>query len=183
MDVREPLAFPDRHFDLITIRLLSSVLPTHAWPPLIQACRHLLRPGGILRLTEAENGVTTSAAWERIGTLCMQAMHQSGHSFAPGGTQVAITPMLRPFLVDAGFEGIEERAHVLTFSAGAPAHVAVCRNFLILLDLLRPTLIELGLTSDEGWSALCHKATIDSLSSTFRALWFLLTAWGHVPTE
>ncbi len=183
MDVREPLAFPEQHFDLINIRLLASVLPTHAWSPLIQACRRLLRPGGILRLTEAENGFTTSAAWERIGSLCMQAMHQSGHSFAPGGTQVAITPMLRPFLVDAGFQDIEERAHVLPFSAGTPAHEAVCRNFLILLDLLRSAVIELGLTSDEEWSALCHQASIDSLSSTFRALWFLLTTWGRVPRE
>ncbi len=182
MDVREPLAFPTQHFDLINIRLLSSVLPTHAWPPLIQECRRLLRPGGRLRLTEAENGVTTSAAWERIGTLCMQAMHRSGHSFAPGGTQVAITPMLRSFLVDAGFENIEERAHVLHFSAGTPAHESICRNFLVLLDLLRPTVIELGLTSDEQWSTLCHEATIDSLSATFRALWFLLSAWGRVPT-
>ncbi|MEO6890611.1 MAG: class I SAM-dependent methyltransferase [Ktedonobacteraceae bacterium] len=182
MDVCEPLAFPDQHFDLINIRLLASVLPTQAWSPLIQACRRLLRPGGILRLTEAENGVTTSAAWERIGGLCMQAMRQSGHSFAPGGSQVAITPMLRPFLVDAGFQDIEERAHVLNFSAGTPAHVAVCQNFLILLDLLRPAVIELGLTSDEEWSTLCHEATIDSLSSAFRALWFLLTAWGRVPS-
>ncbi len=77
MDVRERLAFPDQHFDLINIRLLASVLPTYAWPPLIQACRRLLRPGGILRLTEAENGVTTRATWERIGGLCMQAMCQS----------------------------------------------------------------------------------------------------------
>ncbi|MBA2680934.1 MAG: class I SAM-dependent methyltransferase, partial [Ktedonobacteraceae bacterium] len=105
MDVREPLAFPDQHFDLINLRLLASVLPTHAWLPLIQECRRLLCPGGILRLTEAENGITTSAAWERIGSLCMQTMRQSGHSFAPGGTQVAITPMLHQFLMDAGFEG------------------------------------------------------------------------------
>ncbi|MBA2681424.1 MAG: hypothetical protein H0U76_23875, partial [Ktedonobacteraceae bacterium] len=78
---------------------------------------------------------------------------------------------------------IEERAHVLNFSADTPAHEAVCRNFLVLLHLLGPVVIEMGLTSDEEWSALYHEATIDSLSATFRALWFLLTAWGRVSTE
>src|SRR5947207_50295 len=51
MDVTRPLAFDDASFDLVNGRFLLSFLRREQWPPLIQECARILKPGGILRLT------------------------------------------------------------------------------------------------------------------------------------
>src|SRR5450432_3339515 len=48
-------------FGLVNIRLLVGVLARTAWPAFLQECQRITRPGGIMRLTEADNaGLTNS---------------------------------------------------------------------------------------------------------------------------
>src|SRR5579875_78129 len=70
MDVTQPLAFSDASFDLINARFLAGFMRPQDWPRLLTECRRLLKPGGLLRLTESEWGLTTSPATQRYYALC-----------------------------------------------------------------------------------------------------------------
>src|SRR5690348_2053759 len=73
----QPFAFPDQSFDLINARLIIGFMQTTFWPYFLKECQRILRPGGILRLTECEGGIvgiTTSVGCEilnRAGTLAL----------------------------------------------------------------------------------------------------------------
>uniref|UniRef100_UPI0035E452C3 class I SAM-dependent methyltransferase n=1 Tax=Thermogemmatispora sp. TaxID=1968838 RepID=UPI0035E452C3 len=58
------LDWPDASFDLINGRLLCGFMLPAAWPRLLAECHRLLKPGGIIRLTEVEPMLTISAAYE-----------------------------------------------------------------------------------------------------------------------
>jgi SAM-dependent methyltransferase len=82
MDVKQPLAFPDASFDLVNERTLYGVIGPGEWPQVLAECQRILRPGGIIRLTEFEWPVTTSAALNELGHLHTKAFYQFGRSFA-----------------------------------------------------------------------------------------------------
>ncbi len=73
--------------------MIRDALP-EAWPHLLQECVRITRPGGSIRLTEAEYSLSNSPAFERIGALCTQALKIAGQSFSPDGRHIGITPML-----------------------------------------------------------------------------------------
>ena len=52
MDIRQPPDFPDATFDMVNARYLFAVLRGEQWPAFLQECMRILRPGGLLRLTE-----------------------------------------------------------------------------------------------------------------------------------
>jgi SAM-dependent methyltransferase len=75
MDITQPLDVDDETFDLVNGRLLVGVLSREAWLPLLRECLRVLRPGGILRLTECELSVTTFDHDDPFGELlwCVKA--------------------------------------------------------------------------------------------------------------
>src|SRR2546423_1391051 len=60
MDINQPLDFSDHSFDLVNARFINGVLRRETWKPFIAECTRILRPDGVLRLTEMVNiGATT----------------------------------------------------------------------------------------------------------------------------
>src|SRR5260221_5138070 len=117
MDITQPLDVDDETFDLVNGRLLVGMLSREAWLPLLRECVRVLRPGGILRLTECELSVTTSPALEELTGLASQALWRGGYSFSPDGLQLCITPVLGRLLHQVGCERIEHQAFVIDYSA------------------------------------------------------------------
>ncbi len=81
-----------------------------SWKPdplSFQQCVRITRPGGVICLTEAEKGISTSSACEHISALCARAMQRAGHSFSPEGHLLGITPMLGHFLREAGSQHMQ----------------------------------------------------------------------------
>ena len=75
MDIRNPLEFPDETFDMVNVRYLFAVLRRDEWVPFLQECRRILRPGGLLRLTEPINlGLTSSPALGQLNTWFFQVL-------------------------------------------------------------------------------------------------------------
>lgn len=60
MDALKPLAFADDSFDLVNARFITGFMSKAASPILVRECMRILRPGGILRLTECESPLTNS---------------------------------------------------------------------------------------------------------------------------
>lgn len=181
MDVLKPLDFPDGSFDMVNARLLFAFMPPPSWPTFLQECLRVTRPGGIIRLTECEFPLTSSPAVEEINALTIRAFHLAGKSFSPDGHHIAITPVLSSFLHDAGCQNIQQKAHVLDYSAGKKAREYFYSDYKTSFQVGLPFLLKSGLTTAEAFNTLYQQALKEIWSEEFRAIQFFLTVWGERP--
>ncbi|GER83969.1 hypothetical protein KTAU_26060 [Thermogemmatispora aurantia] len=181
MNVMEPLAFEDGSFDLINGRLLAGFMLPGAWPKLLAECDRLLKPGGIVRLTETEAPLTTSPAYERFASLVAQALKRAGQSLSADGRHLGITPILPRLVRKAGFEQVRLRATVIEWSMGTEAHYPVFKDYLLGLELVQPFLVKVGVATREELERLYQQAVAEMQQEDFCALWHLLTVWGYKP--
>lgn len=180
MDAVKTLDFPDESFDLINARTIG-FFPTEVWPRLIQECKRLLQHGGIIRLTESEWGFSNKPATEKMQGMFYQALKKGGRSFSPDGRRHGITTMLAGFLRDAGFITIQQVAHVIDFSAGTEAHPDFYKDWKIVYKLSQPFFINAGVTTQEEVEQTYEQMLIEMMQDDFRAIMYLLTAWGEKP--
>jgi ubiquinone/menaquinone biosynthesis C-methylase UbiE len=182
MDIRQPLNFPDHHFDLVNARFLAGVLDPASWASLVTECVRIAIPGGIIRLTEVECWSSSSVPLQRLFALLAQALHETGRSCSPDGRTCGIAPLLPQMLRAAGVEDVLLQPFVLDGSARAPRHVGWCENLHSAFYLLKPFLVETArlITADE-YDCLLNEAELAMYGSDFCALAFGLTAWGTTP--
>ncbi len=183
MDILKPLDFPDNSFDLVNARLLFAFMPKHAWLPLIKECQRILRPGGIMRMTEISDGMSTSLAVSQLNVKVSKALFLTGQSFSPDGQTLGIVPMLGRFLLDAGYVSLGKAAMPVDASARMDAHWQFYQNFKVLHRLLKPFLLQMKVTTSEEFEQLYEQAMEDIESDSFCALNFILTAWGEKPGQ
>ena len=179
MDAKKPLAFSDGSFDLINARLIVGFMSPAGWPELMRECLRLLRPGGVLRLTETEWPWVTSGALDRLLLLFARALYESGQSFSPTGAYLGITPVLRRILRDAGFTHIQGKAHCIDISSGTPAHQSYFNDVRSVFPLLQPFLQKWVGTTKEEMQSLHQEALTELLAEDFCGLWFIYTIWGE----
>lgn len=181
MDVRQPLDFPDASFDFVNARFLVAALPPADWPALTRECLRVTRPGGIIRLTETEFGISNSPAYERLAALSAQALKVAGRSFSPGERNFGLLPLLKRFLRDAGYQCLQHFAYAIDFSAGTEAHERMYEDFKAALKLTLPFLVKCGLTTQEEAEVLYQQALTEMYSDDFCAIAFYLSVWGVKP--
>ena len=181
MNILKPLDFPDNSFDLVNARLLFAFMPKHAWLPLVQECQRILRPGGIIRLTEMSDGESTSLACNQLNVKIREALFLTGRSFSPDGQTLGIVPMLGRFLLDAGYVSLDKAAVAMDASAHMQAHWQFYQNFKVLNRLLKPFLLQMKVTTSEEFEQLYEQALEDIESASFCAMNFILTVWGEKP--
>ncbi|RAQ98415.1 class I SAM-dependent methyltransferase [Thermogemmatispora tikiterensis] len=182
MNIMQPLAFPDATFDLINGRSLFSFMLPEAWPRLLAECLRLLKPGGVIRLTETEFGLTTSPATERYFSLIAAALKQAGQSFSPDGRHVGITPVLPRLLRRAGFTDVRLRASAADWSSDSPLHYPSFKDMFILFEVIKPFLLKTGVISREELEPLYQQAVAEMQAEDFCAISTLITVWGQKPT-
>ena len=182
MDVLKRLDFPDNSFDLVNARFLVGFMPQKAWLTILQECMRILRPGGVLRLTEFdEPGTTNSPAFEEWLALTFSTTRKAGLTAAPDGRNFGITPLLRRFLLEAGFQDINSRSHVIDFSNGTPAYEPMYENCEIAFKLVQPFIIKLAGISQEEVDQKYQKMLAEMTTQDFCGLWYYLTVWGQKP--
>jgi ubiquinone/menaquinone biosynthesis C-methylase UbiE len=182
MNLLKPLEFPEHSFDLVNGRLLMSFMPKTAWPGLLQECMRILRPGGIVRLTEADNfGLTNSPAYKKLNRMMVYAMHKAGQTFSPEEDNFGVVPMLGYFLKQAGCTHIQQKAHIVDYSYDTEAHDGWYENFTISFQLLQPFLIKMEVTTPEEVTSLYKQAREEMVRADFRAVWLYLSVWGQKP--
>jgi SAM-dependent methyltransferase len=189
MDVTEPLDFMDNSFDLVNARTMAGFMKKSAWPRVVGECVRVLRPGGILRLTETDHwGTTNSPAFATLMDLSYQAIWLDEHSFDPGRRTFGITPLLERFLREAGLAQIDQRAYAVNFSSGARAYQAMYQNFLVFFQLIQPfllrmrnTLEDTGIPPKEELERLYEEMLLEMLKEDFAGIFYLLTVWGRKP--
>lgn len=181
MNILQPLPFPDNSFDLINARCLFSSFSPGDWPPLVQECKRILRPGGTLRLTEMERYNTNSPALEKFWDIYTRALYVSGRSFSPTGRFIGITPQLSTLLHKAGFQQIANRAHTPDASSWTPDAELWRQHSDTTWSLLTPFFVKSGVTTEEEMQELHTQARIEMLSDDYCCLYFYFTVWGSKP--
>jgi ubiquinone/menaquinone biosynthesis C-methylase UbiE len=176
-----PLQFPDASFDLVNARHIEEVIPAASFPPLVQEMLRVTRPGGTIRITGSEWGVTTSAAYEQLMTLLLQASRRAQLDLSADGRNLGVSPRLRRFLHDAGCVNIQERASALDLSAGAEQQLSGYRDLTIAFALMQPFLTGVGVTTQDDFERLYQQLTVEMSEEHFSGLVYTLTVWGQKP--
>lgn len=178
MNILEPLTFPDDTFDFVNARLISSFMPRDKWAPFLQECLRITRPGGIIRLTEAEWVFSNGEACERFADMVTRAMWLDGKSFAPDGKRFGITLALRKLMSDAGLTDIQQQAFTLEYSYGTDEHQLWYENLITAFKLMQPFLIKRGVTTPEEVDRVYQQITVEMQEPEFLGLFFLRSVRG-----
>ena len=178
MDARNPLDFSDNSFDLVNARFIAFLGPA-GWPKLMQECQRVTRPGGVIRLTESEWGITNSPAHEQLYGMFWQAMKRAGQSFSPDGRIYDITPMLGGFLRKVGCIHIQQAAHVIDFSVGTEHYESFRRDWMTFFKLVQPFMIKWGVITQAEADQLYEQMELEMLQDDYRGIMFILTVWGE----
>jgi SAM-dependent methyltransferase len=179
MDIRQPLDFADGAFDLVNARLLVAVLLREDWASLLLECKRLLRPGGIVRLTEmVDPGASTSQAFDRIIFLTAQAFARRGYGYSPSGNTVDMTPVMPTLLRRAGFTDVRAQAHLLEFSAGTPGWADFFRNSEVWTAQVQPFLVNMGVVKAEEFRLLHQQMVAEMQQPAFCGMWHFVTVRG-----
>lgn len=181
MDVTKPLDFPGESFDLVNARCIFAFMSPQGWPSLLEECKRILRPGGVIRLTEGEWGVGTTPAYETYLALFFEAMQRAGRSFSATGRHVGITPVMARMLRETGFQAIHQKAHVHDFSFGREAHTGFTFDLKLLFKLLQPFILKMDVATQKQLDTLYEQVLDEMPSEEFCALAFYLTVWGEKP--
>src|SRR6266568_2421435 len=98
MNILEPLDFGENSFDFVNARFLAAVIHREKWLEILRECYRITKPGGLIRLTEADlAGVSSSLAFAEFGQRMCQIIKALGYGFAPDDRSVGITHMLGGF--------------------------------------------------------------------------------------
>ena len=181
MNAVEPLDFPDEYFDLVNARSIGAFMPPERWPEFVQDCKRILHHGGTLRLTEGEWSLTNTPAMAKLNGLLMKAVQMAGLSFSPDGRHSGIVPVIAHFLRRAGFQNVEQSAHVVDYSSGTEANPIVYNDAKVFYHLIQPFITNMRLATQEEIEQLYQQALTEMLMDDFCGLHLLLTAWGTKP--
>ncbi len=179
MDITKPLDFADDSFDLVNARFLFAVLRREMWPSFVAECMRILRPGGILRLTEpVDIGVTTSPSYQHIMQLWYEASWKAGYGFSADGKTLGVSHMLPSLLRQAGMHTIQFRGHVLEVSMGTEAWIDFYRNAEVGGHQAKPFFVKMGVVTQAEIEELYQQAFVEMSSEDFRGMWHYLSVWG-----
>jgi ubiquinone/menaquinone biosynthesis C-methylase UbiE len=176
MDALNSLEFPNASFDLVNLRFGVSFVRTWDWPRLLSELMRVVRPGGVVRLTDEEIiHQSTSPAAMQFCEMLLCALFRSGHLFAQEST--GLTAHLALLLSRHGCLQVQAKAYTLQYQAGTPEGQAYVEDGMHVLRTLRPFLQKWGCMSKD-YNAI-HRQVLEEIQQPdFCATWHLLMAWG-----
>lgn len=181
MNALGPLAFPSASFDLVNARFISPFVRREMWPTFFAECLRILRPGGTLRLTELEWGISNKASFEKACQMFQHAMTLIGNNFSPNGLHHGIIQMLPRFFQQAGLQHISQKGHVLDFSASTAPIVrdGYYHDLSSAFPAIEPVMAKTQLLSVDAWRELYQQGLAEMYEEDFCSMYILLTVWGQ----
>jgi ubiquinone/menaquinone biosynthesis C-methylase UbiE len=178
-DIKEPLEFSDNSIDLVHARFLAAVLDQVSWPQIMRECYRILKPSGVLLLTECEGIHTNSRALHHLQASLFHSFYQQGRTFSLDGHSLGITHMLDSFLQQAGFTSLEKQPFVIDASYGSPNWYEALKNTETLFALLKPYLLKTSVIEEQIFDLLYQQLTAEIRQQDYISLQFGLQAWGY----
>jgi len=181
MDITQPLDFPAHSFDLVNGRFLVGFMQQTTWPALLSECWRVLRPGGMICLTECEYSVSTSLALQRLNACLYEALRKEGRTFSVDGHSFGIVHRLSTLLREAGFAQAKTAPFVLDASSGSALHLSASKDTEVAFALLKPFLLRVGVVGAEEFERLYRQALMDVYAPDFTCISFGCTIWARRP--
>ncbi len=176
MDVLKKFDLPDNSFDLVNLRFGISFVRTWDWPSLLLEMQRVVRPGGIIRLTEAEIEIQgTSQALTALYALGTIPLYRAGHLFTQD--KAGLTDHLAELLTKSWCGDVQSRFYPLIFRAGTPEGEFFKEDMRYLHITMTPFVKKWGGLT-ENYEALYQQAFKDMEQPSFFATWPHLTVWG-----
>jgi ubiquinone/menaquinone biosynthesis C-methylase UbiE len=181
--LKHPMPFDDASFDVVNMRLVFGILFPEQWPLLLADCLRILKPGGIIRITEFERAISNNAVFERYEYVWTQAFYRDHRTFSPDGHHYGSYPVLKLLLKRAGFTQLRHIPYMIDVSADSQAHQAFFADLLAAWQVGLPFLQRVA-----GTQAECDE--LETLSEQMRGLvnqedfcayWPLMTFLGYKP--
>jgi ubiquinone/menaquinone biosynthesis C-methylase UbiE len=181
MDATRPLDFAPNSFDIVNARIMQECMKNEHWPSFLQECLRITRPGGIIRLTEGDWGVTSSPACEQLLSALSRAAYLDGRSFSVDGRHMGIIPMLSKLLVQAGYTDVKRKIYPFDYSFGMELHEATYQIMMVSLRLLEPMIIKHAQLTPREFIHLYNQTMREMLLDDFCGLGQLVTAYSRKP--
>lgn len=181
MNILQPLDFPADSFDLVNARFISSFMKREQWPVFFKECLRVLRPGGIVRLTEIEFGMSNKPHLEQTYHIMHLLVNSAGVNFSPNGYSYGILHMLPYLFRQAGLSVLGNMAHFLEYSSHTPAHEGFYHDLAMGFSVLEPTIEKTKVATLQEWRDLHTRGLAEMLDDDFCAAWMILTVWGQKP--
>lgn len=181
MDALRPLDFPWASFDLVNLRFALGFVRTWEWSRLIGSLMRVLRPDGIIRLTE-EHVIhqSSSPASMRFCEMLLCALFRSGHLFTQESS--SLTDRLASLLHQQNGQQVQTQPYTLYYQAGTPEGQAYIRDGIRVLRTLRPFLEKWGCIN-EDYEELSQAVYRELHQPDFTASWHLVTIWAKKAQE
>jgi SAM-dependent methyltransferase len=179
MNALQPLEFPDLHFDLVNMRAAVEYIPRANWNALLQECYRITRPGGILRLTEADRiAHTNSRAFERFHYFYSRMLYLKGYGFSPNGSTFGTSPMLGKLLLDAGYRHIGMKSYALDISYATMFQTDYRHLVEMRFEKVRSQLLERSLATSQELDDTYAALLVDITQKTFCGVAYPFIFWG-----
>jgi ubiquinone/menaquinone biosynthesis C-methylase UbiE len=178
MDAKKSLAFNADSFDFVNARLTFGFMDKMSWPPFIAECLRILKPGGILRLTELEFVTTNSLALQRLTGYLYQILSQQNRTFSVDGRSFGMIHMLDKLLRTAGFQKVEKRPFLLDASLGSDLYYSTRNDYEVAYALLRPYMIQSGIVDEATFDDAYNTTFLDMIHDDFASVTTGFTTWG-----
>jgi SAM-dependent methyltransferase len=179
MDALRMLEFPRHSFDLVNQRFGMGFLRTWDWPGLLQEYRRVIRPGGVIRITESDVGRSNKPALDTLYDLLQHAMDRSGHLFF--SERDGVTPALEPTMHQAGILNLQTRVHPLEYRGGTREGQLCAEDMKHLFRTAAPFLRK-WIKVPDNYDSLYLQMLQEVQQPDFVATARLLTCWGTNPS-
>ncbi len=177
MDALRTLDFPSATFDLVNLRFGVSYIRTWDWPRLLGEIMRVLRPGGVIRLTEPEIiQHSNSVALTRLYEMLLCALYRSGHLYAQESN--GLTVHLEPLLTRYGCQQVAAKTCTIAYQGGTEEGQSYYEA--TKQGTLGPFIQKWG-CAPENYDDLFQQALNDMQQPTFHITWNILTVWGTSP--
>jgi ubiquinone/menaquinone biosynthesis C-methylase UbiE len=184
-DLLEPevthLTFPDAFFDVVHVAFPFTLLRVEEWPSFFKESTRVLRPGGYLRITEAETEMTNSPALERLNTLFLQGLQRAGQLSPDAGGPVEALTHVAALWRTQGMAEIVQHTYACDYGRGPYMPLNPERRIELLALLLKPLLVDQKIIRRVEFEDLLAAATRESGHEDFQWQFSLLTLCGRVP--
>ncbi|GLV55198.1 hypothetical protein KDH_20450 [Dictyobacter sp. S3.2.2.5] len=181
-NVLSDLNFAEGEFDLVNIRFATAFLLRDVWVPVLKKLYHILRPGGIIRVSEIDTmGITNSLAVENLLSYLYRTLGKMGYGFSPDHKTMGMTAALKGLFTAAGFEQVKLFPWVIDFSCGTELHQKQYENYIATFDTLKGLAAKTGIATEEEFQAQLNQMHVDMVQEDFQGVWHILTARGIKP--
>ena len=141
--------------------------------------QRVVRPGGIIRITECEMGVqSTSQALVALYEIGMRALYRSGHFFTQEA--VGVTKHVEELLARSWYEEVHTKTYPLLFRAGTLQGEQFKENVRLMHETITP-FVKKWTGLPENFKAIYQQAQIEMEKPDFCATWPHVTVWGSKP--